>query len=279
MPSTTGSFTTHDGLRLHLRRWSPAGEPWARVQLVHGLGEHAGRWEPIGDVLAAAGLEIVAADLRGFGRSEGPRADLDRWERYLDDADELLAVLRVAEPPRPVVLYGHSLGAIVALGHVLSGRPTADLLVLTGPAIDDDLAGWKHALAPLLARVVPTLRMPNGVGAVDLASHPRPGFVYEADPLVLRSSTARFGAMGFAEQARLRAELERRAALPVPSLVLRGADDPIVPARVMPRFERLGNVTVRTYAGLRHEIHNEANGDEVVGEVIAWLRERVSPRV
>jgi acylglycerol lipase len=278
MSTTTERRTARDGTPLAVRRWYPRGEPWARVQLVHGLGEHLGRWEPIGDVLAAQGLEVVGADLRGFGASGGPRADIDRWSLFHEDLDDQLADLRAAEPARPVVLYGHSMGSVIALGQVLSGRPTADALVLTGPAMDDDLARWKHALAPLFARVAPTLRLPNGIAASALAADPRSGFSYD-DPLVQTTSTTRLGALGFAEQARLRDALARLDDMPVPTLVLRGGDDPIAPSRVLPLFERLPSATVRSYPGLRHEIHNESAGYEILAEVVEWIPEHLPARV
>ena len=275
MASIKEHRTARDGTGLLVRRWRPDGQPWARVQLVHGLGEHLGRWEPIGEVLASGGLEVVGADLRGFGASGGPRADLDRWSRFHEDLDDQLADLRAAHPARPVVLYGHSMGSVIALGQVLSGHPTADALVLTAPAMDDDLVRWKHLLAPVLARLGPTLRIANGVGARDLAGTPRPGFSYD-DPLVQTTSTARFGALAFAEQARLREILARLDDLSVDALVIRGTDDPIAPARVLPLFERLPSATVRVYPGLRHEVHNESGGDGVLEDVLAWLREHVA---
>jgi alpha-beta hydrolase superfamily lysophospholipase len=276
--TTTEQRTARDGTPLAVRRWYPRGEPWARIELLHGLGEHLGRWEAVGDVLAGQGLEVVGADLRGFGASGGPRADIDRRSRFREDLDDQLADLRAARPSRPVVLYGHSLGAVIALGQVLSGLPTVDALVLTGPVMDDDLARWKHVVAPVLARVAPTVRLPNGVTAGMLAARPRPGFSYD-DPLVQTMSTTRFGALGFAEQARLRDELACLDAMPIPTLVVRGDDDPIAPARVLPMFERLGNTTVRTYPGLRHEVHNEVPGDEVLGYIAAWLREHLAAQV
>ncbi len=271
MASITARTTAPDGMTLHERRWIPDGEPWARVELVHGLGEHLGRWEPVGDLLAAHGLEVRGADLRGFGASGGPRADVDRWSRYLGDLEARLEAIPATEPRLPVVLYGHSMGAVIALGQVLSGGPSPDALVLTGPAVDDDLARWKHAVAPLFGRVTPTLRMSNGITAEQLVAHPRSGFSYD-DPLLLTTSTMRLGAFGFEEQVRLRDVLAGRTAMPIPTLAIRGDDDPIVPARVLPMLRRLDNVTVRTYPGLRHEVHNEATGDAVLEDVVSWLR-------
>jgi acylglycerol lipase len=260
-----------DGSGLLVRHWQAGQTPWARIEIVHGLAEHSGRWEHVGESLAAAGLEAAAADLRGFGESAGPRADIDRWDRFHDDLGERLAVRRAAAPPLPVVFYGHSLGALTVLGYALSDRPRPELLVLSAPAVDDDLAAWKHRSAPVMARLAPRLRIPNGVTIDQLAAAPRPGMIYEEDPLVIRSTTARFGALAFAEQARVRQALARLDALPIPTLVLRGADDPVVPARAFDALARLGGVTARTYPEMRHEIHNERGGGGVLADVVAWI--------
>ena len=74
--STAGEVVSRDGTRLATRHWRPAAPatPWASVLIVHGLGEHGGRYEHVGARLAAAGLDVHAVDLRGFGRSAGRRA-------------------------------------------------------------------------------------------------------------------------------------------------------------------------------------------------------------
>ena len=67
----------------------------------------------------------------------------------------------MAAGQRPVVLYGHSLGGLIAAGYLLSDRPKPDLAVLTSPALDSALPGWKKRLARGLARVAPTYRDPE----------------------------------------------------------------------------------------------------------------------
>lgn len=278
MPSTTSEISARDGSRLALRRWATTGVPAAVVLIVHGLGEHAGRYEHVGSALAAAGFAAVSYDQRGFGASDGRRAFLDRWETVHDDLEDVVRLVRADWHDCPLALYGHSLGATISLGYMFPAkpRPRPDLLVMTGPAIDDSLARWKHAIAPIVARVLPGLMISNGIGTGQLAAVPRPGLRYREDPLVLWKSSVRYGALGFAEQARLRAVLAPLARMPVPTLVARGADDPIVPLRSFERLAGLGNVTARGWPGLRHEIHNEASWEAVIDEVVAWLRERIT---
>ena len=68
-------FESDDGTRLFLRRWLPgmAGEgkplPLAVVHMVHGMSEHSGRYGRVAEKLAAAGIEVWAADQRGHGKT------------------------------------------------------------------------------------------------------------------------------------------------------------------------------------------------------------------
>ncbi|MES2209211.1 MAG: lysophospholipase [Chloroflexota bacterium] len=271
MPSTTDSATTRDGIRLLIRHWEAAA-PRAGVLLVHGVGEHSGRYEEVGEQLSAAGLEAFAWDLRGFGASGGERAWVDRFDRFHDDVEDRLAATRAALPGRPVILYGHSMGGLIALGYTLSERPKPDLLVLSAPGIDDDLAAWKHKLAPLLARVAPRLSIPNGITPAMLSRDDDRQEAARTDELMLGASTAKLGAAAFAEQARVRAAA---SGLAVPALVIHGLDDPIVPARATEPLAALGIVTRRTYPGIRHELHNEPEGPAIIADVIAWIDDRL----
>ncbi len=271
MTTPVDLITAPDGTRLALRKWTPSADPVATVLIVHGLGEHGGRYEHVGEALAGAGMVVHAYDQRGFGLSDGPRADVGNWKTVHDDLDFAATAVRGSGRKLPIVLYGHSLGALIALGYVLSDRPKPHALVLTGPAVDDRLAGWKHLLTPLVARVAPGVRFPNGIVVEQLVRTPRPGLRYRDDPLVQWQSTVRYGALGFAEQKRVRAALARVERMPVPTLVMRGTDDPVVPARSVDRIARLGNVTAVRWQGLRHEVHNEASYMQVVDAVAEWL--------
>ena len=158
MPSVVSHVRAADGTDLLVRHWPAdeveaggtwAGRPWGSVLLVHGLGEHSGRYEHVGDQLTRAGLEVSAYDHRGMGGSGGRRGHIERWSQLHDDLAERLAVVRAEAGGRPVVLYGHSLGAMIAAGYLLSDGPRPDLAVLSSPALDSTLPGWKKSLAPL----------------------------------------------------------------------------------------------------------------------------------
>ena len=94
-----------------------------------------------------------------------------------------------------------------------------------------------------------------------------------ADPPAAKASTTRFGAEALAEQARVRRDY---AGLTLPTLVLHGLDDGLVPAQASEILASLPNVERRTYPGLRHELHNEPEGPAVVDEIIGWMKGRAT---
>jgi len=282
MPSILSHATTADGTDLLVRRWPAdeaeaggawAGEPWAAVLLVHGLAEHSGRYEHVGDQMASAGLDVWAYDQRGNGSSGGRRGHVDRWSQLHDDLGERLAAVRMGAGGRAVVLYGHSVGGLVAAGYLLGDRPKPDLAVLTSPALDATLPAWKTSMARILGGLTPTLALKNDFDGTVLSRDPSVGVAYAADPLRTRVTTARFGAEALREQARVRAGAP--GGLGVPTLVLHGVDDHLVPVEASDVLEGAPGVERRTYPGLRHELHNEPEGPRIIEEVIAWLREHV----
>jgi len=286
MPSLISHVSAADGTDLLTRHWPAdeaeaggawAGPPWASVLLVHGLGEHSGRYELVGDQLAAAGMGVYAYDHRGNGASGGRRGHVDRWSQLHDDLAQRLAAVRAASPDRPLVMYGHSMGGLVVAGYCLTDRPKPDLVVLGSPGLDSTLARWKLTLAPLLGRLVPTLAVPNGVDGTTISRDPSVAAKAAADPLCASSSTTRFGAEALREQARVRGLAP--AGLGVPTLVIHGEDDGLVPVAASAGFQGAPLTTRRTYPGLRHELHNEPKGPAVVEDVIDWLRVQVAAPV
>lgn len=273
-PARVDHVGTRDGISLLIRTWAvPSGEPWATMLLVHGLAEHCGRYEHVGAQLAEAGIEAHGFDLRGFGGSGGPRASVDRWSQLHDDVEERLVAARSIAPARPLVLYGHSMGGLIALGYMLDGRARPDLLVLSAPAIGADVPLWQRLLGGPLNRLAPGLLVANGLDTNDLSSDPAVRDAYLADPLNQHKTTVRFGHAFFAEQRRVSSALDR---LSIPTLVIHGGLDRIVPTATSEVLDDRAGVVRRVYPGVLHELHNEPEGPRVVGDVVDWIRDRVS---
>ena len=283
MPAIVSHATVADGTDLLVRHWpanaAEAGgawaEPaWATVLIVHGLGDHSGRYEHVGDQMATAGLDVWAYDHRGNGGSGGRRGHVDRWSQLHDDLQERLAAVRAGASGQPVALYGHSMGGLVVAGYLtLPDRPMPDLAVLTAPGLDSTLPGWKKSLARVLGGVTPTLAVPNGIDPSTLSRDPSVGERAAGDKASATVTTARFGAEALAEQERVRRDCVR---ITVPTLVLHGSADGLVPPESTEVLATVPGIERRTYPDLRHELHNEPEGPTVIDAVIAWLRARAT---
>jgi len=273
-PVSIGTAQVADGTQLRTLHWSAAGEPWAVAEIVHGLGEHGGRYETVARALTRAGIEMWSYDHRGNGGSGGRRGWVESWPILHDDLQARLEWLRAQYPGLPLVLYGHSMGGLIAAGYVLSEvqRPLPDLLVLSAPGFDDNLAAWKHSLARVLSSVVPKMKLKNGVPMGAVSRDPKIDELSAADPLCSDSSTVRMGAEAFAEQDRVKAAIAAIDGMPIPTYVLHGGDDPLVPPDASAILEGKRNVTRRVHPGLRHECHHEPEHEDVLGEVVDWIR-------
>ena len=251
-----------------VRRWDPDGPPIATVIVVHGLGDHSGRYERVASALADHACAVVSFDLIGHGESGGRRGHVDEWHLYLDQIERHADVARAEGP---VVVMGHSMGGLVALDYALSDHHDPDLLVLSAPSLTGGRA-WQRFVAPIVGKVAPTLAIPTVFEADQLSRDPSVGEAYFADPMVLTRATARLGASVLVTGDRCRARIHELA---VPTLVLHGGADTIVPPTASLPLEESQFVERRLYPRLRHELFNEPEGEEILAEVADWIRDRI----
>lgn len=270
MSSTaTARIDSEIGVEL-VREWGvETGEPRANLVLVHGVAEHSGRYERTGSLLATAGIRVRSFDLIGHGGSGGRRCDIDDWSRFYDQLER--HVTELGQTTLPLVLMGHSMGATLAMGYLIAGRTPPDLLVASVPALTGG-ALWQRAVAPLLAKLAPILPLPQSLKGEQLSRDPSVGKGYFSDPLVYRKGTPRLGVALFNAMDQV---VEKAASIDVPTLVLHGGMDTIVPPQSTAFLGDLPGIERRLYPGLRHEILNEPEGPEIVAEIVDWINARI----
>jgi alpha-beta hydrolase superfamily lysophospholipase len=277
---TEVSLRTADGLQLAGLALRPDGAPRAAVAVVHGFGEHAGRYRDLHAVLREAGFAVAAADLRGFGRSPGPRGHIDRWGDYRTDTAALLELAASLAPDRPTFLFGHSMGGLIVLDYALARPQGLAGVVASGPALMP--AGPRRALRELaavgLSRVVPRLGAPLGLDPAGVSSLQAEVDAYRSDPLVHGRATMRWGA----EILRTMSDTMARAhTFSRPLLLVHGADDPINDPQGSRAFHQAcghPDRTLRLYPGSRHEVHHDVGRVQLERDLLRWLRDRAQRR-
>ena len=273
------SLRTTDGLTLHLHHWPAQGKARGVVQVVHGLGEHLGRYAHVAAALNAQGWHVAGHDLRGHGRSTGQRGGLADSHAFLADVAAVQDEFRGQWPDGPLVLLGHSLGGLIAARFAVEAlapmpapwsRSLAGL-VLSSPALDPGMNGMQKFLLAVLGPLAPRLALSNGLKPDWICRDPAVVKAYVADPLVHDRVTPRL--VRFIVDAGVLVQ-SRAAQWRTPTLLMwAGADRCVAPSgsAALAQTAPAALLTAKVYPGLSHEIFNEPEQAEVLGQLNQWL--------
>ena len=124
--------------------------PTAIIQLAHGMSEHSGRYDGFARYLCTRGFCVVAGDIAGHGRSVHSRlgsfsTKAGGFDCAIEDCHRLFALGEERIGARPRILFGHSMGGILA-GLYADRHAGLSALLLCAPP-----AGLQHSR--LLARI------------------------------------------------------------------------------------------------------------------------------
>jgi alpha-beta hydrolase superfamily lysophospholipase len=293
MPPRVIEVPSSDAVTLTAYRWDPEGPPRGIVQLTHGMGEHLLRYAPLAEELTRAGFVVVGQDHRGHGATatDGAWGSLGSggWDELVRDIGRVSSHIRATladQPDLPLVLLGHSMGSFAAQQYVLDNSDELAALVLTGTAAIDLLEPALDLDAPLDLSAFNAPFEPARTDYDWLSRDPAQVDAYVADPRCGFGLSQPDGKQMFAS-ARQLADPGRLAGLrpDLPVYVAVGDQDPVNGqlALVHGLVQRLAgagltDVTLTIYEGARHEVFNETNRDQVVGDLLTWLDRVVPPR-
>ena len=261
-----------DGAGLAGFRWSGSGRPKAAIQLAHGAGEHAMRYFERLRPIIDGGYVVYAADHRGHGMTSGMTSLGDFGPggapAAVDDMAVLARLIREREDGLPLVLFGHSMGAMFSQAWLLLHSALIDALVLSGTA------GPAPIRPESLNEGLRPQRTPYDWLSRDNAEVDK----YIADPFCgIRFTPASQASFMTLRERRLDADALAKVKRGLPVLIFVGDADPINAklARLTPlvdAYKAAGlDVTLKVYPGGRHEMLNETNRAEVVADLRAWL--------
>jgi acylglycerol lipase len=269
-----------DGTTFFIQGWEPNhSEPKGLIALIHGLGEHTARYIHVGKAMTDAGYALVGFDLRGHGKSGGPRGHASSLDSYIQDIHQFFKFLVHRYPDIPHFLYGHSLGGLLALAYAIQYGGELKGVMVTGAALRSSLQEQKAkvAMVKVLGSFLPAVTIQSGLDPTTISRDPEVVQTYINDPLVHYSTSLGFG------KAVLNAIdlcFARAKEFPVPLLMIHGKEDRLTYPSGSEDFARLvkeagGDVTLRLWDHLYHEVHNEPEKAEVFKLMIEWLDEHL----
>jgi len=277
MKPEMGSLDGPRGLKLATRTWRPERTARAAILLVHGLAEHCGRYGNLVERALPRGYAVYGLDHVGHGLSEGARTFVVSFADLTEPLAALRARIRQEQPTTPIVLVGHSLGALIAAVHLLEGQTEYCAAVLSGAlvCVPDNVSPATVLLSRLISRILPRLRL-VGVEAAGVSRDPQVVRAYRDDPLVFHGRTT--ARLGYEILGAIQRVCANAVAIRLPLLMLHGTEDRLTPVGgACSLHEKISSEdkTLRLYEGLHHEVCNEPERDQVLGDVFDWIEARL----
>ena len=266
----TFQLTSADGTKLHARHWEATGAR-ATLLLVHGFGEHSGRYSDFGQHLSNNGIDVFAVDMRGHGRSDGPRGVIRAYDDFRADLAALFDHVRAKDPARPVVLYGHSMGGGVVLDHALSPDPMLSGVIASAPLLApvDTVSPVLRKIVTLLSKIGPKRSMKNAITGAQISNVPAEQLAYANDPL----NHDRLGLRTAVEIIERGEDLQGRAAeVTLPLMILHARDDQLTDFAASEAFASAAKAEFRAFARVQHELHNDTSRAAVYRAVLDFIQ-------
>lgn len=286
-----------DGIhQLYCRIFLPETPPIGLFHVVHGMTEHIRRYEGLMRFLAEQGFCCYGFDNLGHGLTAADESELGycgKWQYMVEDAQNVSRQMKQAYGENlPCILMGHSMGSFIARCAASPHIWSKAIFMGTGgpnPASDAGLAlirfkikkEGERAISPTVEKLLfsaynKRFRDENDSTAW-LSTDRAQRDAYRADPLC----TFHFTLNGFYTLVKLQALCNRKQwfrsvsdALPI--LLVSGSDDPVgnygkgVTAVYNALKKNGKNAEMKLYPGFRHEILNDASGDEVRKDILAF---------
>lgn len=260
------------GIRLFVRDHRPAlGSHQRTLFSIHGLGEHGGRYEHFADWLVERGWRVINCDLRGHGRSTGTRTHVMTFEEYPRD---LGTVWKHFELKRDqTVIFGHSMGGLIAVRAVQMGTVDPAALVLTSPLLGLKMRvnPLKKLLGQVLVGILPKTRFSNGLNPTNMTRDARFAEERRNDPLIIRTVTASWF---FAMQRAITQAHRDAEKIRIPVLAFRGLADETTDGDALSTWMTKIQSPTQELVSLPlhvHEVFHESDWCESMERMMRWL--------
>jgi lysophospholipase len=265
-------------VEIFFQKWI-APKAKAALVLIHGVGEHSGRYNNLLNALKGKGISVFAIDHRGHGKSHGKRGHIDSFMDYVYDLKLFVEYVKEENRGFPLVLYGHSMGGVIAAKYALTYQDDPSIVVLSSPGFAPafTVPGWKKSVAAFFSARIGSLSMPTGLPSEDISRDSEVVKAYDNDSLVHGKVSARW----YIEFMKAGEEcLANASSVKKPLLVFHGTSDKIADYKASEEFYTNAGSAEKDlllYDGFYHEVINEPEQDrnKALKDVTAWIIKQV----
>lgn len=302
------TFDSRDGkTKIHAVRWVPEGKVVCIVQIIHGMAEYIERYEELAQYLGEKGILVTGDDHLGHGKSVGEDGtygyfcEQDPATVVVRDVHRLKKMTQEEYPGIPYVILGHSMGSFILRNYLFRYGTGIQGAIVCGTgsqpkalvkvskmiaALQGVFLGQKH-----VAKMIDNLafgsynkKIPDAKTPVDwLCTEEGVVDAYVKDELCGFTFTVNGFMTLFTLLDRLNQE-ENLRAMPkdLPVYFIAGDMDPVGNygegvRKAYEDFQKVGmeRISLKLYAGDRHELLNEKDKFKVYENIYPWIMDRV----
>lgn len=307
MKEITYQLEAVDGHSIFVRHWKPATKIKVKgvIHISHGMAEHSERYRGTADVLNKKGYHVFAHDHRGHGYSAkgqmGHYADEDGWNKVVTDFETVQNHITESLSELPKFVLAHSMGSFIAMSYLRRETYHLNGIIISGSNFDHP--SKYLALKPVIQAEKLRIGSKGRSKLIDFLtfgsfnkpfSPPRTEFdwlsrdsdevdKYINDPLCGFLCTNKLwedlieGLISISTNASFDAISHK-----LPIYFFAGESDPVGQygkgvGTLAQKFIASSHhdVSLRLYPNGRHEMLNEINSSEVIGDIVAWLGHRL----
>ncbi len=278
----------------------------AIFQIAHGMAEHLERYDEFCSYLASNGYAVFIHDHAGHGKSAPSDEELgffgeeNGWKTLVEDCRTVNQFAVAEFPDRPVIFFGHSMGSFIARAYTRLYSANLSGAIYCGTSGANPAAGFAIWLADLIARSKGTHYRSEFINTLAFGAYnkkikpARTAFdwltkdeaivdKYVADPycgFLFTTCGYRdlFNVLKAVSGKKWYQGLPKR----LPVLLVAGECDPVGEygkgvRQVYRDLKKTGHtdISLKLYAGDRHEILNELDRQTVMADIVKWADEKL----
>lgn len=299
-------FKNKNGIDISCYRWSNKSENTKGIiQIVHGMSEWAGRYDYLADKLTQEGYIVYAHDHSGHGKSVknldklGFISKENRFYSMLDDIKMLNGIIKKENKELPVILFGHSMGSFLSQRYIQIYGDTIDAVILSGSngkPKSFTKAGLVVSKIEMLikgndkrSRIMDKLSFGNFNNSF---KNPKTNFDWlssdekEVDKYIkdeycgfIYPTPFYYDLIRGLWDIHKDENLKKVKNLNIPIYIFSGDKDPVGyfgngVINLYNQYKELGakDISYKLYKNGRHEMLNEVNKNEVIEDIIIWIK-------
>ena len=258
--------------KIFVRSWLPKQKAKKCILIIHGLGEHSGRYEDFGLRLIKKKIGIYSFDLPGHGNSDGKKGHIKKFSEFINATEQALIHIRRNNLECPIVLFGHSLGGLIALNFLIDRESKeVESAIISSPWIKLAIEVPKYLLniQRVFKNILPSLTLNNRINPLDLSKDQKIINEYIND----KNVHDRISLKLYSEvMDSIELVKEKSDKIKIETLIYHGKNDRLISYRGSKEINRkINNSEINILNNVYHEPHNDIEKDLVFNKIYKFL--------